>query len=1514
MEKQKRWQFFLIIAVIFLTVYNILPTVFYYAKPLQSHISSSQADRIGKQALVRVNTLEDQNVSWLHSFAKLLGIKPVSVDLSTQDPQHIRITFKSSSDADTFRNYFPRASSLISFVPSQMTLSSEEDIGSKTVTVLRAIPIHFDEATIQRYFSFSEKFDNQEAPTPLYQKLLDDRLIQLSLAVGGVSEMAELISAALHTEDLARKEEFLLAIANAVQSYTQVFGENSSVIRRYFASFTQGSFTDKKQSLELLASNLDAFKDRLRLEKIDLQNKEKSLKEKDSFLDTVEQQKLEFLQKRESLLSLAAIFVKKHLANFSAGNTPWSYEAILAKIERGAPHEKLQIIKIGDQHPLIESFAVNLNNQVIQIRLHSDIQRLKHSLEKEKAHLRDQFDQLLYNEMARISREAREAIQPVKGNFEIVLDSLVNSESFLALDLSAIAEAEAHQISRLIQDHWHPKHPDLQRKVFPIWDSATYDKLPAKEKKLGLLIYAPSMFAKAPPEGLRTNSIYVIAKGLNQVVTTLENNPNSPQAKDFLNDFNQLKQLLKSRGYYGYPGSTFPLSASFAQDFIFESEDFYNTILNATREDFKVFGTRKYAVLEFSNVKQRIYALNQIENKIHEDLLKWRDEYQAAQVNPNLASKYDIPKPTTNPLWSNFVLSVKKYFRGDERKILHWGLDLSGGKTVQIELRDQNNKKVVNGADLTQGINELYNRVNKMGVSEVGIRQEGSNITLDFPGAQGLSAAELVKASSMYFNIVNEQFTPSNPELAEVVNRFLQEVWNEAVVTNKKDVESINRIAWKHLYGESLDPDLIQPRSDAAKTLYERGLRFPLPEDAAISSQFNDVYSKIAMIRGNNFTEWFGQSHPLLIVFNNYALEGSSLSNVHSSYDLTKGNFLSFEVKSSQALRDGQKLSPRADLYAWTSTYSKEKISGTAAEKISRGKGWRMAVILNGTIISAPTLDSALKDSAMITGSFTQREINKLEADLKAGSLTFSPVILSEKNVSPELGIKERFQGIFATVVALILIVGAMIGYYRFAGCVASVALLFNLLIMWAVLQNIQATMTLAGIAGIILAMGMAVDANVLVFERIREDFKVSGRLASAIHMGYKKSFSAILDSNLTTIIAALILLHFDSGPIKGFAITIIIGIVSSMFTALFMTRYYFAGWVQNPKHKILNMASFIKATKFDFLKYGKLALIISVALTLVGGASALVSRHSILGMDFTGGFSLSLEISPTKEGNYREHVEKAFIAKGLSSHDFQVRELSPSNHVRIFLSKTLELPGRPFYGLPIETDKEVSYAYENNPRIVWVADALQAQELTLTSSSKVQLATHWTNISGQMSATMRNNALYGLLLALICILLYITIRFEFKYAVAATLGLAHDVLITIGTVCVLHILRVPVQIELNTIAALMAIVGYSLNDTIIVFDRIRDDLKSFRKMSFKDVVHHALNITLSRTLMTSGTTVLVLLALVCLGGPTLFGFALVMTIGIVYGTLSSLFIAAPLLCYLQRKESIRAQELLENK
>lgn len=1520
MEKQKRWQLFLIIAVIILTVYNILPTVFYYSKPLKKPINTTTAKAITEEITDRTNKLEIESVEWLDSFCSLLSLKPLSISPDTQNAQFVNVTFKNADDANKFRKHLPRAGALIVFAPAQLSLYDEPvDSPAKTVTVQRRIPIHFDDDQLDSYFQFSSKTDSEGNITDLWKALVNDRALQLGNTIGGVSENAQYVQGVITHVDTQQGEDLAIFLAQNILGFARAFGEDSSIVHRYFASFSQADVDNRRQLIQNFIGSMERIKDKIKLERIALEEESKNLQSQGSFLDTPKQQKLELLLNHEKTLSSAETVIKKNISAFSAANAPFSYSSFGGLLQetylKMGPGEKLQTIPLEGRNPFIRSIVIDWGNEEIYLQLHDDFADLRNALEENKklAYQKDQVDQFLYNEIAYIARQSGETITPYQNGFTIALNQLQNSKSFLTMRLAAIAKAQIEQLKQTLLTHWAPQHPDLSRESFPIYDEETFASLPLEEKTFGLVLYAPSTQRGTPPKGFRMNSIYVIAKGLDKILMKFRSAPDSEQAQRFMQDFNSLRAILQRNGLFGYSAANTGLSQEYANDFIFEGEDYFNTVLKATRENFSVHGTKRYALLEFSDLEQRILTENKIETRMHEDLLKWRDDYKAAQLNIRGISSYDVPQPTSNVLWDNFKLSFIKFFRGDDRKILHWGLDLSGGKTVQIELRDHNNRPVTNETDIKQGINELYNRVNKMGVSEVSIRQEGNYITLDFPGSQGLSAAELVKASSMYFHVVNEKFAPGNANLAESVDRFLQDVWNEAVVTNRKDSESINMIAFKHLYGETLETNVVQPRSEAAKILYDNGLRLTNPLDTISTSIFNDTSSKIAIFRGDDFTEWQGQTHPLLIVFRNYALEGSNLENIQASYDPSKGNFLAFAVSGSQSTRDGIKSNPRDDLHAWTSRFSKEKIAGTDLEPFTKGKGWRMAVILNGTIISAPTLDSALRDSAMITGSFTQREVNQLEADLKAGSLSFTPRILSEKNVSPELGSREKSLGFVATAIALVLVIAVMVTYYRFGGLIASIAVIFNLLIMWGVLQNLHATLTLASIAGLILTVGTAVDANVLVFERIREEFKATGRIASAVHAGYRKAFSAIIDSNLTTIIAAMILLHFDSGPIKAFAITLIIGILSSMFTALFMTRYFFAGWVKNPKNKVLKMMDLIKSTHFDFLKFTKPTILLSTIVILVGGYFLISQRHQMLGMDFTGGYAVNIELKAEPGMNYRQAVEKALVAGGASTQDFQIRELTPPNNIRLFLSRNMEQPGRPFYGMPMRTEvKDVGFAYESNPKLIWIVQSLEGAHLSISPGSLQHLDANWSEVSGQMSDSMRNNALIGLFVALVCILIYITARFEFKYAISATICLAHDIVFTVAAIAILHFFKVPIQIDLNTVAALMTIVGYSLNDTIIVFDRIREDIRLMRKSSFKEIINHAVNVTLSRTTMTSGTTLLVLLPLVALGGSTIFGFALVMAIGVIFGTLSSLFIAAPLMQYFHLKEIEKEQRSIQ--
>lgn len=1515
MEKQKRWQFYLILAVLILTLYNILPTVFYYTKPLKSPVDAQKAGQVAASIVDRVNALEGDAKDWLHSFSKLLKVNPTSIELSKDNPELIEVAFKSTEEADFFRRFLARAGTLIPFAPSQLDLYQGLETEPTKVLVSRQINVHLDPSATNSIFQFTPKYNEDGSIATLYRDLVNDRASQLALAFGGPSKTALQMASIIQNPTDSAYDDLVITVAKEIVDVDTAFNKsNSSIAKRYYATFAQNNNGEGEGIVQKFLTRAEALKTRLNTQREAILQEQKKMKAQGLSNDSSQEQLLAVLDNQRNTLEKANSIILKNMDTIKGFKKPLTLESLTASLKKDTQENGTQVLSLEGRNPFVEALLIDWGNNNIYLKFYPDVQqqRLNDGKTEAAAYQREKTNQFVINDIARVSRQTDEAILPTEEGFGLNLNHLSDSHSFLLVNLGNLAEKQTQQISEQLASGWSPTQGDLTRKAFPIMDYATYQKLKPEEQKLGLVIYAPSMSSEAPLQGFRTGSIYVIARGLNSIAQKYQQTPNDAESQAFTNDFNQLKTLLQQNGFIGYPAASYGMGAKFNKDYIFELNDYYSNLLKATREDFSVKGSKHYAVLDFSNVEQRILTQNKIDDRIQEDLLKWKEEYNAAQVDLNATSKYLVPAPTKNPYWENFKLSMKKYFRGDDRKILKWGLDLSGGKTVRIGLRDHNNRVVTDPDDLKQAVNELYTRINKMGVSERNIHIENNNIILDFPGSQGLSASELVKASAMYFHIVNEKFSNGNAALKETINQFLQNVWNEAVVTNRKDIESINDIAWQHLGSESIEGQETRPRSDYAKILWDNGLRLDNPRERSVNSSFNDSLSTVAMMRGDDFMEWDGQSHPLLFVFHNFALEGSSLNNVLVGFDASEGNTLSFGVKRSfEGSQDKRSGSPRDDFYAWTSQFAEDKIAGTPKEVYTNGRGWRMAVILNGTVISKPSLRAALRDGGMISGRFSQREVNQLAADLKAGSLSFTPKILSEQNVSPELGQQERTKGIIASIVAVVLVVIAMISYYRFAGVVASCAVLLNILIMWAVLQNIDAAITLPMIAGIVLTIGMAVDANVLVFERVREEFKISGRIASAIQAGYRKAFSAIADSNITTIIAALILIQFDSGPIKGFAISLIIGIISSMFTALFMTRYFFAGWVQNPNNKNLTMSQFIGQSHFDFLAQTRKAVIISLVVMFLGTFLFISQRNTMLGMDFTGGYAVVIDVQEkTGTTDYRTDVADALLAHGATNNDFQIRELSRPNQLRIQLGISMEEKGHPFYQMPENlVEGKFALPYQSNPRLVWLVNALQDQGLSIQPLQLENLEKDWTAMSGQFSETMRNNALLGLGIALLCILIYITLRFEFKFAVAAVIGLVHDVIITLGVLALFHWLGFPVQIDLQVIGAIMTIIGYSLNDTIIVFDRIREDTKLLRKLQFSDVINHALNVTLGRTIMTSGTTLLVLLALVLLGGKSIFAFSLVMTIGVVVGTLSSLFIAAPVLLFLHNRELDQANQ-----
>lgn len=1471
MEKQKRWHLYAIIAVFVWTLYTILPSIIFYSKPLDRPIDEKGALLLEDSIVDRLDKFNQSSIDWIYSFCNMVGISPKNVHIDDKDPSSMYFEVPSTNDVEKVKNFFPYAGYTIPFKPAQLFLGN---IDGKKIHVIRRVGINITPENKNTFFSFIQKKNDAGNVTDQYFNLVKDRFVDVAYRVFGPSPHSLQLNAALKTPT---PKQTLNDVIDELDKIT--LQQGSPFCARSLQSFFQGS--DAKTSLSSFLTLITQEKTKIQQE-IQVSPKEDS--------------SLHLEKKKEHLLQLEKVSrVEKMLLeskhDIEKSPQPLSREEIeltLLKARELHPLTPIYSLSYDSLNPCINSVLLDWGQDAIIIQPHHDISSLldKKVSSEDETRKQEAMNHILLNSISLLSQETNEAIKTDKGSFFVPLSSTY-SNGLVTLSLSQVASSMASSLLSHIKTSWTPESPDLQEDVFPLFSGAQFLTAPVDEKALCLVVYSP-LTTKLKQGTHKSNSLYVLLRGGDKLLSSSENTATKK-------DIEKLASLLQQKGFSCYSGKALNIP-EYAHDYVFELENFQIPLLDATREAFSTPGHLAFSLLDCGTYESRILAENKIDDLEQEELVKWKEAWAAAQVSLNPADKYSIPKPTQNIFLANIKRSTKKYFRGDDSRVIKWGLDLSGGKSVRISLLDQANRPVTKMEDLKQATSELYSRLNKMGVSERTLRIENGTILIDFPGAKDISASELVKASAMYFHIVNERFNQMNTQLAKVSNEFLQDVWNEASLSNARDSESINLIALKKI--QSVKSGLLIDQN--IQTLLDNGLNLEDPSQPISSSAFDDKTSIIARWTGDSPEEWPNRTHPLLIVFKNYALEGCNLENVHPSYDPSKGNILVFNIRSSDAR--GIASHPRDEFYTWTSQFSEEGIMGTHLEQLSHGRGWRMAVILNGKIVSAPSLSSSLRDSAMITGNFTQREVERLARNLQAGSLSFTPKILSEQNVSPELGAKERCRGLFAAAISIIAVVSIMIACYHFAGTIASIGVLFNLLIIWAVMQNIDAAMTLPAIAGIVLTVALAVDANVLVFERIREEFSISGRLASAISRGYQKALSAIVDSNLTTLIASFILTQFDCGPVRGFAITLIIGLLSSMFTSLFVTRYYFTRYAENPSHKSLTMSQWIKPTSFDFLALKKPAFVISCIIASIGLLVTAFSWKSMLGMDFTGGYALLIETTNTT-GSPKEIAEKALLSKGISSGEIQIRELGNKNALRIQLSSSLDEEGRPFFAMKESLPTTTTYDYEHIPRLNWVIDTLEQAGITIAPQTKAELTGAWTSISGQFSDIMRNNALIAMSLAIVAILIYIAIRFEWKYALSAVLALLQDVILTLSLIAILHFLGMPLQINLEVIGAIMTIIGYALNDTIIIFDRVREDISLYRKKNFSEIVNLALNSTLSRTLMTSGITLTVLFFLTTIGGSSIFSFSFVMFTGIFLGTLSSLFIAGPLLVFFHSHE-----------
>ena len=560
------------------------------------------------------------------------------------------------------------------------------------------------------------------------------------------------------------------------------------------------------------------------------------------------------------------------------------------------------------------------------------------------------------------------------------------------------------------------------------------------------------------------------------------------------------------------------------------------------------------------------------------------------------------------------------------------------------------------------------------------------------------------------------------------------------------------------------------------------------------------------------------------------------------------------------------------------------------AQLTGQNIGRAIAIALDGYIYSAPNVLSAIDGGqSRITGNFTINEAKDLANVLKSGKVRAPSRIIQDTVVGPSLGQESINAGIFSFIIAFVLVLIYMGVFYSTSGWISCIALITNLFLLMGVLVSFGAVLTLPGIAGIVLTMGMAVDANVIIYERIKEELRAGKGLAMAVKDGYSNAYSAIVDGQLTTMITGIVLFIFGNGPVQGFATTLIIGIITSVFTSIFITRLIIDACVnkgKNVKFSYKWSENMLANTNFDFIGKRKIAYIVSGTMLVLSIASFAI-RGFNMGVEFTGGRAYVVRFDQNVSADdVRSALENAFPGDA-SSVSLEVKQYGDENQMRIVTQYKFDDTSE-------EATAEVDQLLYDNLKGLYSYD-ITLEGFTSTQNDQNGIISA-DKIGPSIARDMTRSAIMAVIFSLIAIALYIILRFKkWQWGMGAVVSLTHNALLVMGLFSLLYGL-LPFALEVNQsfIAAILTIIGYSINDTVVIFDRIREYQVLYPKRTIGENINKAINSTLSRTLNTSGTTFVTLLAIFLFGGETIRGFVFALMFGIIVGTYSSVFVATP--------------------
>ena len=772
---------------------------------------------------------------------------------------------------------------------------------------------------------------------------------------------------------------------------------------------------------------------------------------------------------------------------------------------------------------------------------------------------------------------------------------------------------------------------------------------------------------------------------------------------------------------------------------------------------------------------------------------------------------------------------------------------IAGSGRIQIELPGADNQERVR--NLLQGVAKLQFwevlELNEYGgsieeINQAWVADQKNPSAAADTTATDTTATDSLSAEDSLRNALEkqlEQIEPLNPNSGVSPLVALMKA-NYGLVYDVRDTVIINRILKNERYQSFLPKDL--------KLLW--GIK---PTKADDGTEILELYA-IKLKKGSDQAP----------------LEGDVVTDARQTLDQTSQPAVSMQMNADGA----------------------RKWRNLTAENVGR----RIAVVLDDYVYTAPMVNGEIPNGqSEISGNFTLLEAQDLANILKSGSLPAPTQIVEESIIGPTLGKEAQSQGIISMIAGLALVVLFMVAYYAKGGLVAVAALVFNIFFILGILAQLSTALTLPGIAGIVLTMGMSIDANVLIFERIKDELRNGVNLMSAINIGYDKAFSAILDGNVTTFLTGAILFALGQGPVKGFAIVLMIGIACSFFTSVFITRVMIS-WMtkKGDKSSISFSTPFAKnslsALNIDFMSKRKLAYIASSSIILIGLGLAVVNGLK-LGVDFTGGRSYVVAFNqPMVPSDLKVGLDGEFDGS------VEVKTYGSNNVLKVTTSYLInedddtsnkEVEGKVKEGIAAVT----GFTYVEN------STQLGDKQFSITGSSKV---------GATVANDIKSSSVQAIILALLAIFLYILLRFrKWQFSLGAIVALAHDALFVIAAFSIAGTFGANFEIDQVFIAAILTVIGYSINDTVIIYDRIRENVENRGSRHMLKVFNDSINETLSRTLITSFTTIIVVIVLLFFGGEVLRGFSFALFVGITVGTFSSIYIATPIVVDLMKKE-----------